>query len=287
MTARDALPENRRWQAYAASVVIRPDTGEVLSGVAALDRLPWPGLLHVITAHNPAGRPVASDRNDAADGRLRIRLEQAGLVHFRAAGGSADGTWTEHGYAVAGAGRAEAAAIAIEFQQEAIFELTDSHSIVVATADLTERSRRPRRLTAEGAATEMQPATDHSDDPRPATSPFANIPAELWVASNEQAFAVRDIRPVSPGHTLVVPRRQVPDWWSADGGQRRAIWDLVDEVKAALDREFAPDGYNVGFNAGAAAGQTVFHLHVHVVPRYLGDVADPAAVVRRIIDPES
>ena len=145
MTARDALPEKRRWQAYAASVVIRPDTGEVLSGVAALDRLPWPGPLHVITAHNPAGRPVSSDRNDAADGRLRIRLEQAGLVHFRATGGSADGTWTEHGYAVAGAGRAEAAAIAIEFQQEAIFELTDSHSIVIATADLTERSRRPRR----------------------------------------------------------------------------------------------------------------------------------------------
>ena len=98
---------------------------------------------------------------------------------------------------------------------------------------------------------------------------------------------MRDIRPVSPGHTLIVPRRQVADWWTADDVQRQAIWSLVDVVKAAIDQEFAPDGYNVGFNAGSAAGQTVFHLHVHVVPRYLGDVSDPAAGVRRIVDPDA
>ena len=119
-------------------------------------------------------------------------------------------------------------------------------------------------------------------------STFLNIPPESWVASNELAFAVRDIRPVSPGHTLIIPREHVSDWWSTTPEQRVAIWDLVDVVKADLDAELAPDAYNVGFNAGQAAGQTVFHLHVHIVPRYLGDVPDPAGGVRRIFaDSES
>ena len=114
-------------------------------------------------------------------------------------------------------------------------------------------------------------------------STFLSIPPDVWVASNDLAFAVRDIHPVSPGHTLVIPRHHVPDWWSTSAEQRTAIWDLVDVVKADLDRDFAPDAYNVGFNAGQAAGQTIFHLHVHVVPRYSGDVADPAESVRRIV----
>lgn len=133
----------------------------------------------------------------------------------------------------------------------------------------------------------MQPDPSEPDRPQVEQSVFSRIPEELWLASNEHAFAVRDIRPVSPGHTLIVPRRQVADWWTADDVQRQAIWSLVDVVKAAIDQEFAPDGYNVGFNAGSAAGQTVFHLHVHVVPRYLGDVSDPAAGVRRIVDPDA
>ncbi len=115
------------------------------------------------------------------------------------------------------------------------------------------------------------------------TSPFLSIPASEWVASNALAFAVRDRHPVTPGHTLVVPRRLVPTWFDATLEEQHALLALVAEVKAQLDRELRPDGYNVGFNAGEAAGQTVMHLHVHLIPRHRGDMDDPRGGVRHVI----
>ena len=115
------------------------------------------------------------------------------------------------------------------------------------------------------------------------TSPFLEIPESEWVASNTLAFAVRDKYPVSEGHTLVIPRRLVETWFDASAEEQRAIFELVDAVKAQLDRELHPDGYNVGFNAGVAAGQTVMHLHVHVIPRYRNDMDDPRGGVRHVI----
>jgi diadenosine tetraphosphate (Ap4A) HIT family hydrolase len=114
-------------------------------------------------------------------------------------------------------------------------------------------------------------------------SPFLAIPPASWVASNDLAFAIRDRHPVTPGHTLVVPRREVPTWFEATPDEQRALMELVAVVKAGLDAEQAPDGYNVGWNVGDAAGQTVFHLHVHVIPRRRGDVADPTGGVRSVI----
>ncbi|AGP41576.1 HIT domain-containing protein [Sorangium cellulosum] len=115
------------------------------------------------------------------------------------------------------------------------------------------------------------------------TSPFLETPESAWVASNALAFALRDRFPVSPGHTLVVPRRLVPTWFDATADERAAIFELVDTVKRLLDAELHPDGYNVGINAGEAAGQTVMHLHVHVIPRFRGDVDDPRGGVRHVI----
>ncbi|MEI8083517.1 MAG: HIT family protein, partial [Actinomycetes bacterium] len=112
---------------------------------------------------------------------------------------------------------------------------------------------------------------------------FADIPEQFWVASNDLAFAVRDRFPVSPGHTLVIPRRIVADWWQATPSERQALLELLDEIKADLDREFTPAGYNVGFNDRHAAGQTVFHLHLHVIPRSKGDMPDPSGGVRHVI----
>lgn len=106
----------------------------------------------------------------------------------------------------------------------------------------------------------------------------------MWVAANALAFALPDRYPVTPGHTLVVTRRLVPTWWEATGPERQALLDLVDVVRNQLQRRNpAPGGYNVGFNAGAVAGQTVAHLHLHVIPRYAGDVADPRGGVRHVI----
>ncbi len=114
-------------------------------------------------------------------------------------------------------------------------------------------------------------------------SVFSSIDSSEWVASNDLAFAIRDAYPVSPGHTLVIPHRVVPTWWEASDDEQRAILELVDVVKGLLDDERSPAGYNVGFNAGAAAGQTVDHLHVHVIPRYPGDMDDPRGGVRHVI----
>ena len=116
------------------------------------------------------------------------------------------------------------------------------------------------------------------------SSVFLDMPQSRWVASNEAAFAVRDGFPVTEGHTLVITRRLVATWFEATRAEQLAVMALVDEVKAALDRALRPDGYNVGFNAGAAAGQTVMHLHVHVIPRYVGDVVDPRGGVRGVIE---
>ena len=114
---------------------------------------------------------------------------------------------------------------------------------------------------------------------------FLAVPESDWIASNELAFAVWDGFPVSPGHALVVTRRVVRDWFEAAADEQQALMELVTRVKEILDAtlERKPDGYNVGFNCGEAAGQTVMHLHVHVIPRYSGDVEDPRGGVRHVI----
>ena len=114
-------------------------------------------------------------------------------------------------------------------------------------------------------------------------SPFLDVPTTAWVASNELAFAIRDRFPVAPGHTLVITRREVATWFEATSEEKAAVIALIDEVKQELDGQLAPDGYNVGFNAGAAAGQSVMHLHVHVIPRHHGDVDDPRGGIRHAV----
>ncbi len=123
-----------------------------------------------------------------------------------------------------------------------------------------------------------------------AISPFLNIPADKIIAENEHAFAFYDRYPVSPGHTLIVTRRVVPTFFDATFVEQYAVLDLINEVKDFLSRDrhkwqsrTKPDGFNIGINCGAAAGQTVMHLHVHVIPRYVGDVEDPFGGVRGVI----
>ncbi|MEY5025694.1 MAG: hypothetical protein RLZZ244_1222, partial [Verrucomicrobiota bacterium] len=119
----------------------------------------------------------------------------------------------------------------------------------------------------------------------PPESPFLKTPESSWIASNSLAFGIPDGFPVSPGHTLVVTRRLVPTWFDATPEEQAALMELVGAVKALLDASLVrkPDGYNVGFNAGQAAGQTVPHVHLHVIPRYAGDVPDPRGGVRHVI----
>ena len=116
-------------------------------------------------------------------------------------------------------------------------------------------------------------------------SPFLAVPVGEWLCANDLAFAIYDGFPVSPGHVLVTTRRIVETWFDASDEEQAALMDLVKESKRLLDIQLSPkpDGYNVGFNSGGAAGQTVPHVHIHVIPRYLGDMPDPRGGVRHVI----
>ena len=96
-------------------------------------------------------------------------------------------------------------------------------------------------------------------------------------------MVVRDAYPISPGHTLIIPRRHVGSFFNIDVAKRDALLALLEEAKRWLNKELKADGYNIGINDGAAAGQTVAHLHIHLIPRYNGDRADPRGGVRWII----
>src|SRR4051795_6275498 len=98
-------------------------------------------------------------------------------------------------------------------------------------------------------------------------SVFLQIPPTDHIAGNRLSFAIWDRYPVTKGHALVITRREVPDWWAATPEERADVMELVETVKKAIEAQFSPDGYNVGSNTGDAAGQTVSHLHVHVIPR--------------------
>lgn len=110
--------------------------------------------------------------------------------------------------------------------------------------------------------------------------PFCTKPESEIIAENELALAFYDAFPVNPGHVLVISKRHFPAFFEATEDEITAIYRLIHRVKAILDEKHHPDGYNIGVNVGAPAGQTVFHLHVHVIPRYKGDVENPRGGVR-------
>ena len=100
---------------------------------------------------------------------------------------------------------------------------------------------------------------------------------------HELAYSARDSYPASPGHTLVIPRRHVAGFFDLTEEEVTACMRLIKEEKIRLDEEFKPDGYNIGVNVGPAAGQSVFHVHIHIIPRYKGDVENPQGGVRHVI----
>jgi len=141
--------------------------------------------------------------------------------------------------------------------------------------------RRLKRVIACDIFVDAALGAVHSN--KTMTSPFLSLPTDRHVASNALAFAIRDGFPVSPGHTLIVPRRLVASWFEATREEQVAMLELLDAVRAQLDAELHPDGYNIGINVGPAAGQTVMHLHMHLIPRFIGDVPDPRGGIRHVI----
>lgn len=103
------------------------------------------------------------------------------------------------------------------------------------------------------------------------------------MAENELAAAFPDAFPLTPGHTLIVPRRHEADYFALTVDEQLAMWALVNAVRQRRESELRAGGYNLGVNVGATAGQTIAHVHVHFIPRYPGDVDDPRGGIRWII----
>jgi len=96
-------------------------------------------------------------------------------------------------------------------------------------------------------------------------------------------YAMLDKYPVAPGHTLIIPKQHCADYFALPERTKHACWLVVDHVQISLAERFSPDGFNIGINIGAAAGQTVPHVHIHLIPRYQGDTSDPRGGVRGVI----
>jgi len=122
-------------------------------------------------------------------------------------------------------------------------------------------------------------------NPSPIAKPclFCTLPDARIIIANDFAIAVRDGFPVSLGHTLIIPKRHVVSFFETTTEERLSMLELMDKAKLALDAEFHPPSYNIGVNDGAAAGQTISHVHIHLIPRYEGDRTDARGGVRWVL----
>lgn len=112
---------------------------------------------------------------------------------------------------------------------------------------------------------------------------FCTVPPNRIVESREHAFSLLDAYPVSPGHSLVISRRHVAEIFDLTAPEIGDFVELIRSARARIDRTLRPTGYNIGVNVGTDAGQTVMHVHIHVIPRYPGDSVDPTGGVRGVI----
>lgn len=103
------------------------------------------------------------------------------------------------------------------------------------------------------------------------------------ISENEFCFALWDQNPVSPGHALVIPKKHIASFFDLTSEEVTKLFVLLQEVKDVISRDYSPDGFNIGINDGEAAGRTIHHLHIHLIPRYAGDVPSPRGGIRHII----
>lgn len=106
---------------------------------------------------------------------------------------------------------------------------------------------------------------------------------DKYVLENELAYAIYDKFPVNNGHLLFIPKRHVSNFFDITTEERIALFELVDKGKLLLDKKYAPNGYNLGVNIGEYAGQSVMHVHIHLIPRFKGDIDDPKGGIRGVI----
>jgi diadenosine tetraphosphate (Ap4A) HIT family hydrolase len=112
---------------------------------------------------------------------------------------------------------------------------------------------------------------------------FCDWSSREILVEDEHAVAFFDAFPVNPGHVLIVPKKHVADYFDLESALQQACMKLLNQAKVLIQERYNPEGFNIGINAGAAAGQTIFHVHLHLIPRYHGDMPDPRGGVRGVI----
>jgi diadenosine tetraphosphate (Ap4A) HIT family hydrolase len=115
-------------------------------------------------------------------------------------------------------------------------------------------------------------------------SVFKQISNDKILLKSDYFFVIEDGFPVSPGHMLIISNEIRNDYWSLSTEEKFALTTVIDDVKGLIEKTYKPDGYNIGMNCGEAAGQTVFHFHCHVIPRYIGDMQNPRGGVRHCVE---
>lgn len=111
---------------------------------------------------------------------------------------------------------------------------------------------------------------------------FCDYDCQEYIAENRYAFAILDKYPVNEGHVLIIPKRHFQSFFEATEAEVKAIYSLIHEVREMLNIQYEPSGYNIGVNEGRDAGQTIMHLHIHMIPRYNGDVENPRGGIRHL-----
>lgn len=111
---------------------------------------------------------------------------------------------------------------------------------------------------------------------------FCNVDKEIIELENELVFAIFDKYPVNEGHMLIIPKRHFKNFFDATNEEMLAIYDMLGKCKKYMEDKYSPTGYNIGVNVNEDGGQTIMHLHVHLIPRYKGDVENPRGGVRRL-----
>jgi diadenosine tetraphosphate (Ap4A) HIT family hydrolase len=103
------------------------------------------------------------------------------------------------------------------------------------------------------------------------------------IYSDPFVYAIYDHYPVTTGHALIITKRHIETYFDLDQNEKKSIDRAIMQIKSLIDLSYQPDGYNIGINNGKASGQTIFHLHIHMIPRYINDVLDPRGGVRGVI----
>jgi len=280
--AKAFLSEDRSQIEYYEHIV-REMPGRVLAGRGVVERQ---GQFYRLTVDAEALSEVERQKLiDLCNRRMAEYLERRSdpWAHRRNAVGYIPGSLRYDILKRAG-GRCEACGISAELKALEVDHIvprnkggTDDLSNLQALCYTCNAQKRDRDDTDFGAVR-------RSYDYRDSGCVFCSLGPDRVVAENELSVAIRDGFPVTPGHTLIIPKRHVADYFDLHTPELNAIQALMEGQRALLiQKDPTIAGFNVGINAGEAAGQTIFHVHVHLIPRRVGDVEKPRGGVRGVI----